>query len=414
MIDSDEINAAIASKLAEAVTEQVANLFKNDEQLIAGLRSQAVSLLVRNFNLDTLVKQSIAEQVAAEVAKLILTEETALLDPTTINTAVADNVAEATSAQIGLLIKADPKLLGSLKTQAITSFVRQISSENNIGSIIADEISKQFAEQFDGVGIHCDATQREMTIMNETVVVENTLVATNVSAMNQLAAKNVSISGNLLVNGSVDLSTTAWNGLASNIKLEVLDELATDVKQEMVDAVIAESDNLNFTQIKINGKVALSGNTLGSQITDSTLNSVGTLKGLSVIGTSTIDAIHSEDKRVGINTKTPNSALDIWDSEVEIIAGKLRAQTAYIGTNKSQDLVLGVNRSEDLTINTDGVVTIKKLKLGDRTIKHGDSVPGYSGISGDLVLNTKLTTDNPIFAWYCLHGYSWVALKATI
>jgi len=405
---------SLTGNVSDAVSKQVAGLFKNDKELLLNLQSQAVSLLVRNFNLDTLVKQSMTGEVAAEIAKLLVTEDTGLFDPAIINSTVAKNVADGAATQIGLLIKNDPKMLGSLKTQAISSFIRQLSAESDIEKIITDKIAEQFAEQFDGMGLHCNATKREMTIMEDTVVVENTIAATNVSVYEQLAVKNATISGDLLVNGSIDITTGAWDELSSNIKIAVVDEVIIAVKQDMIDAVISQSNDLDFTQISINGKPALSGNTLGSQITNSTLNTVGTLKGLKVIGTSTVDAIHSVDKRVGINTKTPNSALAVWDDEIEIIIGKLKEQTAFIGTNRSQDLAIGVKRRDDISIDTDGVVTIRKLKLGNHTIKHGNSVPGYAGASGDLVLNTTLTEDNPIFAWYCLHDYSWIALKATI
>jgi len=414
MIDSNEINAIVAAKVTETVAEQVADLFKNDTALVANLRSQAVSLLVRNFNLDDLVKKGIARQIAAEVAEMLVSPDSNLLDADLINSTVANSIAEATNSQIGSLITKDPKLLGALKSQAVTTLVSRLSESSNIERLISNKIAERFEAEFDGIGIHNSATKREITIMDDGVVIDNTLTSTNVIVTDELSTNNISVRGNLSVNGSVDISSSAWDALSKRITLAAADEITLAVKKDMIDAVIAQTDNLNFTQININGKPAISGNTLGAQITDSTLTKIGKLKGLTVTGTATVGVIHSEDKRVGINTRTPNAALDVWDEEVEILVGKLKEQTAFIGTNRPQSLVLGVNRSEDLTIDTDGVVTIKKLKLGHRTIKHGDTQPGYSGVPGDLVLNTKLTVENPIFAWYCLHEYSWVALKATV
>jgi len=410
MINSDEINAAILSKVTEAVNEQVTEIFKNDDQLIASLRSQAVSLLVRNFNLDAVVKQGMSEQVAGKVAELIVEGDGTLLDANVINDTVANNVADATSESVTDIIKNDAALLGQLKTHAITELVRKITIGNDVESIIADKIAEQFAAEFNGVGIHNEATQREVTIMDDAVVVENTLTSRNVSVIDQLATKNATISGKLIVHGTVDTTGGAWDGLASSIKLDVVDS----VKQEMIDGVIDQVNVLNFKEVQLNGDVVLSDDTLGRQITKSSLTTVGKLDGLTVSGTSTIDALHVEGKRVGINTKTPNAALDVWEDEVEITAGKLKENTAFFGTNRAQDLVIGVNRSADLTIDTSGVTTIKKLKLGSRSIAQGTSVPGYSGIPGDLVLNTQMTLDNPIFAWYCLHDFSWVPLKAVI
>lgn len=408
MIDQNEIDAIVKSKVAEAVAEQVANLFKNDAQLLANLRSQAVSLLVRNFNLDQPTKKNMAGGVAKAVAEQLLAGDNDILDANLINTAVSDNIANATNGQVGDLIKKDPKLLRQLKTHAIADLVRRIDKTTNIDNIIGKKLVEQFATQFEGTGIHSTATKHQLMIEDDNVIVGNGLIA------HHTTTKDMHVKGKLLVTGTVDTSSAAWDGLTAKIKHGIEDTVSSRVKGEIVDTISAHADALNFSTIQMGGKTVLAGNTLGSQITESSLNSIGTLENIRVTGQSDLGSLHVTGKRVGVNTTSPNSALAVWDDEVEVIVGKYKEQTAYIGTNKPQGITIGVNRGQELHIGTDGVVTIQKLKLGIRSLGHGSGLPGYSGTPGDIVLNTQLTLDNPIFAWYCLGAFSWVPLKATI
>jgi len=344
------------------------------------------------------------------MAKPVPDATTPLFDATKFNEAIEAELNAAVGREIARMFKNDNALKSLIKRQAIAAMVQGITLNNNVEGIIAAKLAEQFANEFGSSGLASNATKRELTIMDNMVVVEETLTTKNIDVVDTLGTTHATVNGTLTVNGTVDASTTAWDGLATKIK----DDLVTELDAVINASVKAQADSINFNEITLNGSPALSGNTLGSQIKDSSLTSVGTLDGLKVIGTSDIDALHIEHNRVGINTKTPSSALAIWDDEVEVIAGKFKAQTAFIGTNRTQDLVIGVGRRDDITIGIDGTTTIKKLKLGHRSIAHGNSTPGYAGTSGDLVLNTALTVSNPIFAWYCLHDYSWVPLKATI
>jgi len=411
-----DITDAINDKIAEAVQEQVALLFTQDEKLLAGLRSQAVSLLVRNFNLDTVIKQSISAQVAVQVAELLVNQpadENSFLDPTVVNTTVANNVADATIDQVAKLFAYDKDLIAHLKTQAITAMVRKISIDNNVNKIIADKIADQFSNAFDGTAIHTESTQRELSVLQDLVVIENGLVARSATIKERIVANEVFVD-TLNVTGTVDTDSLAWAPLASKIKTDVITSVMVDSKQAMIDAVIADADNIDFTQILLNGNVVLGGNTLGKQITTSNLQNVGQLTDLTVKGeTSLAGTVYANAGRVGINTESPSSALDVWDEEVAISIGKGSAQTAFIGTSRSQDLTIGVNQRADVHIDNSGTVTVQKLKVGENTISFSNSVPNYSGKPGDLVINTGNVVDE-VFGWRCTHDFSWQVLKGTI
>ena len=82
-------------------------------------------------------------------------------------------------------------------------------------------------------------------------------------------------------------------------------------------------------------------------------------------------------KRLGVNTEQPDSALNVWDEEVSVSIGKYKNQEAYFGTNRDQALNIGVNKLPHITIGTDGITSIKKLRVAQYLIGHGIAVPGY-------------------------------------
>ena len=406
MIDQNELDAIVTSTVTETVKEQVAHLFNNDAELLASMRSQAVSLLARNFNLDEMVKKSIAGQVAEHLATMLLGGNT--IDMDDVKATVTEHIADSTTAHIGSMISSDPALLGKLKSQAIMELVRKIDTETNIDTIVAGQLTKHF----EGSAIRCDAAGRELTVTDDEVIVEGTLTARSANVAEDLTTAHATVN-KLTVTKTVE-PTPAWDDLTAKIIDNVVSSISEMVEENMVDVVSAKANEINFNTVLLNGTAALSENTLGEQITESSLTKVGTLSDLKVAGKTDLGSLHVADRRVGINTTAPNAALAVWDEEVEIIAGKFKAQTAYIGTNRNQGISFGVNFTENLSIDKDGTVTIQKLKLGTRSIAHGSGVPGYAGTPGDIVFNTQLTVENPVFAWYCLSGFKWVPLKAAI
>jgi hypothetical protein len=105
-------------------------------------------------------------------------------------------------------------------------------------------------------------------------------------------------------------------------------------------------------------------------------------------------------------------ALSICDEEVSIVAGKLKEQTAFIGTAGSQALSIGINKRSEITILEDGLVSINRLRIGRNRLKYEGDLPGYQGVKGDVTFNTNISKDNLVFAWVCLGGHKWLPLKA--
>jgi hypothetical protein len=152
-------------------------------------------------------------------------------------------------------------------------------------------------------------------------------------------------------------------------------------------------------------------NSLSSKITESKLQSVGQLRQLSVAGEASVyNTLHVKNKRIGINTEMPEMALSVWDEEVSVVIGKNKTKQAYLGTNRDQSLVIGVNRLPQIEIDTDGITTIKQLRVGVHRISHASQVPGWSGTRGDIVFNSS--PNDHVFAWVCLGAHRWQTLKS--
>jgi hypothetical protein len=246
-------------------------------------------------------------------------------------------------------------------------------------------------------------------VMDDVVVVENCLTAKSVEAVDSIKVQH------LVVTGSINTDNHAWSELASVIGQKTLDQLTTEWNKNLVDQVVKQiqEHGVDFDQVRVAGESVISGNQLTSAITESGLQSVGTLKNLSVRGEAHFNnnTVNVLNKRLGVNTDAPEMALSVWDEEVSVVVGKNKANEAYIGTNRDQGIVIGVNRKPQIELNTNGLTTVKKLQIGLHKISYDVQVPGWSGTRGDLVFNSNPGPDR-VFAWVCLGAHRWQVLKS--
>jgi len=175
-----------------------------------------------------------------------------------------------------------------------------------------------------------------------------------------------------------------------------------------------QSHGVEADKILVEGNPVLAGQTLLPVIQNSSLTSVGELNSLTVRGVVNLsNCAYVENSRVGINTDSPDSALSVWDEEVAISIGKLKQDTAYIGTSRRQNFAITVNRQNLLEVSADGVTTIQKLQIGKHKISHSNEEPGWLGNKGDFVINNDYREGSP-FAWICLGQYKWQALRTIV
>lgn len=324
-----------------------------------------------------------------------------------INQAVHDNVLSSIEK-----MSMDPVWLQKVENMINQAMVQETISRIgsiDINSIIAeriDEALKNFRKGF--VGINDQSSQIQFTIMDDTTVVENVLTTKDLNVVESATINN------LAVLGSINTDNEAWNTLANNISEKTLAILNETWREQLVQDLSKQisANGIDFSDVKVNSKPLISGNTLGDSILESSLQSVGTLHNLTVDGNTILNqTVYVNLKRVGVNTVSPEAALSVWDEEVSINIGKYKNKQAFIGTGRDQGLSLGVNRIPQIDISADGLTTIKKLRVGIHTISHAPDVPGWSGTRGDIVFNSN-PKDNRVFAWVCVGGFAWQVLKS--
>jgi len=258
-------------------------------------------------------------------------------------------------------------------------------------------------------GIQSQSEKVELTILDDHVVVENQFTAKEITAIESLTVNNFT------VKGSINTNNRAWDELSNVISEKAFAKLTDDWTETLIKQVrdSITANGVDFKNIKIDGELLVDNNTLSSGVTESKLQSVGTLRTLTVAGDTKLnETLHVTKKRLGINTEDPEMALSLWDEEVAVVAGKFKANIGYIGTARKQGLNIGINKTPVIEINESGLTAIKQLQIGLHRISHANEVPGYSGTKGDIVFNANPTIENPVFAWQCLGGYRWKVIKA--
>ena len=258
-------------------------------------------------------------------------------------------------------------------------------------------------------GIQDLATTCQLTVMDDVTVVENQLVSKDLQIMNAAVIQD------LVVLGTVNIDNSSWTQLAAGISEKTLAQLTEAWKEELTKQVADHigTKGVNFESVSVGGNPLVNGNTLSRTITDTNIQQTGILRNLEVAGEAVFNkqTLSVLNKRIGVNTQTPEMALSIWDEEVSIVIGKHKANNAYIGTNRAQGIAIGVNRVPQIEITVDGVTRIKKLQVGSHCISHAIQVPGWAGTRGDIVFNSNPTND-AVFAWVCLGSYQWKTLKS--
>lgn len=294
------------------------------------------------------------------------------------------------------------KIIAQLSTTDITPIIKQHVNEN------MSVFRKDILEKFASTGIDDQATACQLTVMDDVVVIENQLTAKDITAVNTASIKD------LVVTGSVNIDNPSWIQLAQGISDQTLDRLNKSWRDTLVSQVSAQikKDGVDFDQVTVGGQPLVQDHVLARTVTASSLQTVGILKNLQVQGEAHLNnTLSVMNRRIGINTQTPEMALSIWDEEVSVVIGKHKAKQAYIGTSRDSGVVIGVNRLPHIEIDTDGLTTVKKLRVGVHRISHDTQVPGWSGTRGDIVFNSSPGVDR-VFAWVCLGAHRWQTLKS--
>ena len=424
MIDADAIQRMVEKEISTAVNDQVLAALTSDEwlqPLEQKILKYTQDRILNKFNNATTMPE-IVEAVKDSVAKMfadgIIPGVEQFVDPLKIKSAVDQAVEQFIQSAVEQFSQ-DPawqQRVERLINQTVVHETMARLSAIDLNPTIkkqVDENMQRFTDSilknFESTGIVDRASRCELTVMDDVVVVENSLVAKDLEAVESLRVQN------LVVTGSINTDNESWSALSSFISQQTLERLTDKWNSDLVNQVVKQiqEHGIDFDQVRLNGETMIDGNRLSNVITDSSLQTVGTLKTLSVRGEAHINnnTVNVLNKRLGVNTDTPEMALSVWDEEVSIVLGKNKANEAYIGTNRDQNVTIGVNRKPQIELNTNGLTTVKKLQVGLHKISHDVQVPGWAGTRGDIVFNSNPGQDR-VFAWVCLGAHKWQVLKS--
>lgn len=424
MLDQAAVTRLIEQQIATIVDQQVMAVFASDAWL------KPIEQKIVQFTQDRILGKfsnssalpELMEAVKNSVEQLFATGQVPgieqYVDETDIKQAIDSAVEDLVGNAIATMSQ-DAAWLQKVETLINQTVVQRTMLKLNATDIPAviqqqvydnmDTIHLRLLNEFNSAGIKDQATQTQLTIMDDTTVVENTLTTNHLDVIGSATIKN------LAVKGSINTDNPAWDELANTISQKTLDKVTTKWHESLVAQVVdnIKADGIDFDRVTVDGLKLIDGHKLSPGITESNIQNLGILNRLRVKGEATIyDTFSVVNKRVGINTQEPEMALSVWDEEVSVIAGKLKNKTAYVGTSRDQSLTMGVNRQPYIEIDNSGLTAIKKLQVGVHKISHADEVPGYAGTKGDIVFNASPSVNSDVFAWVCLGAYKWKVLRA--
>ena len=422
MLDTDAVNKLVSQQITAAVNAQVQAVMSSDDWLILledKILKYTQDRILAKFNNSSTMPE-IVEAVKTSVTKLFADGHIPGIDQYVDNTVITQSIATAVDQTIQSALTnlgQDPVWLAGVETTVKQNMVLETISRIgsiDINTIICQRVDKnmqkirqEFVTDFSSTGIDDQATACQLTIMDDTTVVENRLTTADLTVVNGARIND------LAVTGSINTDNPVWTTLADNISNTTLEKLSEKWRTELVQQVAEQirKKGIDFDSVTIGGDYVVAGNRLSKAITESSLQSVGVLNQLSVAGEAHINNTLSVVKsRIGVNTDSPESALSVWDEEVSVIVGKHKAKHAYIGTARDQTLSLGVNRTPYLDIDNTGLTTVKKLQVGVHKFSHATQVPGWLGTKGDVVFNANPGPDR-VFAWICTGSYNWQVIK---
>jgi len=391
-----EVSAKVDASLADTINRQLSAV-NVAARVDAAAKSEAkVAAAQYQPNLNAIDKQLAASTKA--IVDNISVSAKRLVDEvitTKINSIDFDQaIAAALALVIGQRLTEFDFPENSIKSTAI----------EQIGTISGDTIRGGIIKEFGSTGIDDKATDCRMTIMDDVTVVENNLLTRDLTVKGDTVFE-----GNLALNGTI-LETspgfvTVVNAASQQVQQGLNDELFTKFSRHLYTEI--HQHGLDLSHIKLNGKDLVLDNRLGDAILESKLQKVGVLQELMVRGESLIyNTLYTGSKRVGINTMEPNSALSIWDEEIDLNIGKLQQGVAQISSNRDQLLVIGTNGKKNLILNTDGSVTVPRLQLGTTSVSVSVTPPTNDAEKGTIVFNGNPSVGGPM-GWVSLGQARW-------
>ena len=188
------------------------------------------------------------------------------------------------------------------------------------------------------------------------------------TAIQAIADENPKISGNI--------EMKALNGSVSNIGVIWTGEGNTRQLTQQQDRLFSSNsvDIATGNQYRIDNRVVLNSTTLGSDVRQSSLTSVGTLQNLSTEGNINFDNFMFYDEvnnRFGLGIEAPNGVLSVGSIEHEFV----------VDNNEVGKFKVGSWTTSELSIITDDTTRIHISETGRITLNDKVKVDGKLGVN---------------------------------
>ena len=366
---------AVRSIIVSRVQERIQDYTPNLDQFEAGL--QTVSSQIIN-NLNTAADKKVNDLVTAKVSSLDLDHMVeqfivSKLDSTTNHYPFKDQ---------------------SVPGSAIDAIGLKITGDNVAGGVITN---------FASTGVEDKATQCQVTILDQGTIFENTLYA-----------PKIEVKGGAVIDGDLTiLGVLTENSAYRKLVLDTSDEVLIKAGPNLLDKHQARlyermrDEGIDLNKISVNGELVLDGNRLTAAVTESQLRSLGVVRDLQTDGEALLSqTLYASNRRVGVNTIDPNTALSVWDEEIEIGIGKERQSVARIGTVREHALILSSNKQDNITLTPDGVAIIPRLQIGNMLFSSSPTPPHYDAARGTVVFNEQPNLGGPL-GWVSLGDAKW-------
>lgn len=347
-----------------------------------------------NIN-DTL--ENLVAQITQDVFKKIQDDiETRLADIVSQQSAKFDDIAfRALESAIQTKLQKINFPSASIPSTALDFSLGKISGDNIHGGIITE---------FSSSGIDDRAQNCQVTVLDQATVIENNLVASSITVKG-----DITIEGKIESLGGINEESLLFQNIvehSAQAAIGRLDDTIFEKYSTLVGNSISQK-GLDLNKITMGGVDVIIGNRLANMISESNLSKVGTLRELKVSGESFLsDTLYVSNRRVGINTIEPASALSVWDEEVELNFSKHSRDVAKIGTTRSQAVILSSNGKENITARPDGSVDIQSFRLGTQSFSSAQQAPNYEATKGTVVFNANPSLGGPM-GWVCLGSAKW-------
>lgn len=414
MPSNDQVTADVLGKELQA---GFGNLSNTISTVLTGLTDQVQSIVKSEINqaiTDDMLNRVVANQVQQIVEKNLETYNKRLHTAfDTILTTFTASIETKIQEQVRIAAK------NAMQTVDFSHLVKETVAniyENKVTDysfpdrsisaraikwqevkLSGDFIKGGLIENFNSTGIQDKSSQVQLTLLDDVIVAENKVITKEIHSPNAEL-------GNVIVRGNLELTG----------QLILTDQLTTavgNIVKNNIDDFVVSNIDLKGSSIMNNGKLLLSGDTLGPSIMNSNLRKVGVLQSLRVSGDSQFSETMTvgENKRVGINTEDPEGALTIWDEDAEVTFSKISRRTMRIGSTRDGELVLGSGKKDQLMIKHDIIEFNDVIRFMGLKVSVLDNIPSYTGEPNEIVI-VKNAKQNEPRVYLCLGGNKWSSL----